>query len=94
MDCTGFGDENFLDFPLLFPNPATDQLFVDLKNAASNDNMLISIRNVVGEVFWQQKIFSGKRIIEIDVKNLKAGVYILTIDYADRQINRKVSICR
>ncbi|MFC2137137.1 RagB/SusD family nutrient uptake outer membrane protein [Bacteroidota bacterium] len=59
---------------IIYPNPASSQLFVDLN---CFDNVNITIFNIQGKKFIQTKIAKSN---QIKIKELPAGVYFIRID--------------
>ncbi|MBS1629987.1 MAG: T9SS type A sorting domain-containing protein, partial [Bacteroidetes bacterium] len=62
---------------LLYPNPATESIFVD--GLATHAGAIISIRSIVGQLLYQETLSADPRV-EISLHNLPAGVYQLQID--------------
>jgi hypothetical protein len=61
----------------LFPNPATDQLNIELSDH-SNPISTFKIYNSVGMIVYQQNKFRERATI--DISNLQAGVYVVALD--------------
>ena len=77
--------ENELNKIRFYPNPATDALKIEtaLKNGLTN----VSIYNIQGQLI-QRKDFNTAEA-ELDIRQLKAGVYFLSIVEADERIMAK-----
>ncbi|MEM1319377.1 MAG: T9SS type A sorting domain-containing protein [Bacteroidota bacterium] len=69
----------------LFPNPATDQLFVGLK-AYQGMPAHIQIYNSLGQLMYERKLDELKQQTEIfDVSQLQAGMYSVTVKIDKRK---------
>lgn len=69
---------------ILFPNPATDVLHLDLENF-SEQTLTVSITNIIGEILMEEKRIGNKINININVKDLSTGVYILRLKMRDKE---------
>ncbi|MBA3648104.1 MAG: T9SS type A sorting domain-containing protein [Chitinophagales bacterium] len=66
---------------ILYPNPATEHVIIQLANA--NENMLkISLTDMLGEKVYEQSFSkTGKSFTrEMDVSNLSKGMYLVTVE--------------
>lgn len=61
----------------LYPNPATNQLFVQLNNQMAQS---ISIKNTLGQTMVQKNIDSNQTISTINIAQLPAGLYFVQIN--------------
>ena len=57
----------------IFPNPATDKVFVSLKNT----NSTLTLMAVNGQTVYRKKAFTG--VTELDMKGLESGLYLLQV---------------
>jgi len=73
---------------LIYPNPASNQFFIDISMAG---NLNISLYDVNGRQVFSKSV-SNKSNIE--VTNIDEGVYNLMINAAGRLLNRKLVIIR
>lgn len=72
----------------LSPNPATDNVTVQLGNAETGS---VRIVDALGNVVYNEQIANGTK--SIDVSNFKNGVYFVIIDPSDaKPVNRKLII--
>ena len=65
----------------IYPNPAGDQLTIDLVSPTANEKAIITIHNLTGKIV-DEKSFLTKdysHIETVDVKDLKQGMYFITI---------------
>jgi uncharacterized repeat protein (TIGR03803 family) len=60
----------------VYPVPANDRIFIEC-----NENMNISVFNIIGELVLQKKL--SKNDNEVDIRTLPKGIYILTLSGAD-----------
>jgi hypothetical protein len=78
--------DNFLSISS-HPNPVTDQMIITINSSKKrNSNLQIEIRNAIGknELIREIKILQdGLSIFPLDVKNLKTGIYFLTVSGDD-----------
>ena len=66
---------------LVYPNPATDKLIVE-----SNNNGIISIKNLLGKIVYKAKKNSNS--LNINTSKFTSGIYILQLN----EINIKILI--
>lgn len=59
-----------------YPNPATDRLTVQVGNM---DNGMVRMMNLAGVVVSQKSFTSNSTPVEVDVRSLPAGVYMLQV---------------
>ena len=69
----------------IYPNPASDKIFIE---TGFNDDAQISIYNVLGELVSQTQIKNEK--FEMDISELKKGIYILMITYPQGILKQKL----
>nr|WP_294898246.1 sialate O-acetylesterase [uncultured Pedobacter sp.] len=70
------------DFEIfLYPNPAKDKIFVNLK-AKPNQQIKMAIYNLQGQQLRQLK-FSANELVQENIQDLGPGVYILRVQDAD-----------
>jgi hypothetical protein len=72
----------------LFPNPASDKLFISIgNNAVTNEVIEINIMDMLGQVVERKKIVANSSTIGFDMINYKNGLYLLEVKQ-----NNKVTI--
>ena len=59
----------------IFPNPATDVVYIDLKNM--NTGMLV-VKNMTGQIFLSKKL--NKNLSAISLSDLPCGIYLLKLE--------------
>ena len=65
----------------VFPNPAKDVLYIEVKSEMDSYQGLIKIYNTLGQLVAEQSI--TQRMEFIDIKSLKTGMYIYNIEYTN-----------
>ncbi len=71
----------------IYPNPAKNKLFISIKNNEDYNKLYISDLN--GKTVSEKII--NKKIMKLNIDNLKPGVYIITID-GKNSISKKIII--
>jgi len=65
----------------VLPNPSRGILYIDLSDLIGTKSTDLYIYDITGKLVYQKKIFpNGSEQTEIDISNLKAGVYILRVN--------------
>lgn len=59
----------------LYPNPANDKLYLSFKYL--DDNSLVSIYNLKGQLVYSKSINQTDKSLEIDIKGIPKGLYLL-----------------
>ncbi len=80
----------------IFPNPATNQLFIHL-NVSGTKNASLAITNLTGQTvasLLNNASITGEHILAADVSNLSAGLYFLRLTTYDGVSNYKFVIAR
>ena len=72
----------------VYPNPANDQ--IKIKSDLALDQ--IAIFDLNGKCVFRQK--SNKKSMTVDVSGFEVGTYIISVEYLDRTIQKKVLISR
>jgi hypothetical protein len=72
----------------VYPNPANDQ--VKIKSDIALDQ--IAIFDLNGKCVFRQK--SNKKSMTVDVSSFEVGAYIISVEYLDRTVQKKVLISR
>lgn len=93
VEIEGTGVENTLGesniTPLVYPNPVSNVLTIDLSQANVRTGSL-SLINTVGQVIEHQTI--NKAIINLDVERVPSGIYILKVDTEQGDYRQQVFI--
>ena len=75
----------------IYPNPATDHIYISVQD--QNELSSVSLYDYTGREVSQTNIIG--RNASLSVKGLSAGVYLLRVDMADRNIipiNKKITL--
>lgn len=86
---------NSLSLEKIFPNPATEELNLQL-NVDKTRKMSIDLVGVNGHTFevLDDNLERGNYNIRIDTRNVPSGAYILQINSEDKRISKKVLISK
>jgi hypothetical protein len=76
----------------VYPNPAKDVIYLYNEPQVMNQRFTISIIDHTGKVASIQSFSGNDPIIEIIVKQLDPGLYILKLEAGDRMIYDKIII--
>lgn len=78
---------------LLYPNPARDILQVRLKNATTGNGKL-SVLDITGRILQQQTVPAQTNSLQIDVRRLPAGKYVIELVAEDQLLHDSFLIVR
>lgn len=78
--------ENNTEKIIVYPNPASDRVYVELNNVSSNCRYYVA--NVLGETVLQGDMYEGKTVIHIG--ELPKGIYIIRVKSDDLDVCGKV----
>ncbi len=76
----------------VFPNPASDRMFIDINTANKVTDVSIELLNIQGQAVLNQNydFYNGR--IELDINSVPAGVYALNVRTENGLISKKVVI--
>ncbi len=74
----------------VYPNPVSDNIII--ANSNGNEIRLVSFFNLQGQKV--KSVATSGQMINISVNDLPDGIYYVTIEMADKQETRKISILR
>ena len=80
--------EYSIDYFALYPNPATSIVNIKLKNAL-NGNASVEVMDVQGKIVMQNSI---NETLQLNVKNLEAGLYFVRLKQNNKQTIKKLII--
>ncbi len=75
----------------VFPNPAQNELYLDLRSSFDYSNFSVQITALNGKVLYQQNTLSSSKI---DLPPLENGIYILQLDSPKGRMVKKFSVLR
>ncbi len=86
--------ESAVNNVLLYPNPSTGQITLQLHGTESTSNLVIY--NTVGQVVYQQSqpVADANGRIILDLTSLESGAYFLNLQYGDSVQSEKFTIVR
>lgn len=78
----------------VWPNPARDEVFFELKIADGSQNAVIKVWDIVGKLIWSQEVFGESRTSWPAAKNAE-GLYFYTIEIDGKPIKSgKISLIK
>jgi hypothetical protein len=83
--------KNYNSAPLLFdifPNPANNQLYIDLKSV--KNNIQLQVFNLVGQEIFSEN-FNLKDVLEINTDTFANGMYLVKIADGEKEGVQKIS---
>ena len=92
---TGIGDfKNKVDEIKIYPNPVTDNLFVQL-GAHAAENVEITVYDQTGRTIQStQKYYNGNTPISIDVSSISKGFYLLSVKSSKYKSTKGFTVIR
>ena len=73
---------------MAYPNPAKDELNIDISGLPEHDECRIQIADALGHICMDRIIRGEGNVLTVGVSGLKAGVYVYTIYNAEKEISR------
>jgi len=73
----------------IFPNPATNNLFIRLKDHQQKNTISISMANIFGQVIMEQKFANNSEISSVDVSDINPGVYFIRVEIDNDVVVKK-----
>jgi hypothetical protein len=67
---------------IIYPNPAADQITIEIPKSEKNMNGTITIFGMSGQVLMQQQVQAS--ITEINVSSLPKGIYFVRLVYNEK----------
>lgn len=77
---------------LVYPNPASDNITLKFSDQISNSEVDITIMNIVGERVYNSKYLNHKSSLQLNVSNLKSGLYFIKVNSNSNTITKKLII--
>jgi hypothetical protein len=77
----------------LYPNPATNEVYISLENENFND-FKITVSNSLGQTLQvlDQRSLSGGNLASINVSSYRTGLYFVTIEMDGRATTKKLVV--
>lgn len=76
-----------LDF-IVYPNPASDVLYVKLSSELTMGNTLV-VQDLSGRIVRTQQLLPGATSLDVEVDNLSAGMYLIHLALHDRRTTKR-----
>src|SRR5574344_165368 len=88
--CTGIDDNSGLHNVAVYPNPASDYLYIDLTSEVQG-NLSLNIMDMTGNVVSTENVnyFHDNSHNKINLNNLSKGIYMLSIQSSKGNVVRK-----
>ena len=78
----------------VWPNPAKDEVFFELKLPDGSQNAVIQVRDIVGRLVWSQEMFGNKQITWPPGKNVE-GLYFYMVEVDGKPVKSgKISLIK
>ncbi|CAN5489708.1 hypothetical protein BH11BAC2_BH11BAC2_11870 [soil metagenome] len=82
-------------FSSFYPNPASETSSIEFDAAKLKGNdLFVSVYNLEGKMISTQKMNSGNGKIDLNVKGLNAGVYLVKINAGTTEVKRKLNVIK
>lgn len=79
----------------VYPNPASDKLFISLKDLIVGGKINVTVFNILGEKVSQQTLVTADNNgTVLNVSELKEGVYMVKLSYNNREALYKINVVR
>jgi hypothetical protein len=88
---SGIGDADISGAVNVYPNPATDILFVEQINGQAPISS-IRLSDMAGKQVWFEQVSGPSGIHTIPVSKLEKGVYMIQLNSGKEMVTRKVVI--
>ncbi len=85
-------NENTADIRV-YPNPVSQKLNIQLQQGLTQNSQLLT-SDITGRIVMQQQIFTGQRIIELNVAGLSPGRYFIKIANGNEMINQSFVVIK
>lgn len=74
---------------VLYPVPATNQVFVQLKNIESQ-SVKVKLINIIGQTVSEEEFDISSKNLKLDISHLKQGVYLVEISLNGSSITKRL----
>ncbi len=88
------GSENGLETISIYPNPASDNLTIELNTGADASDAMVIIMNTIGEVLYNQNavLSNGTLNHQVELNNIPAGVYVVKVVAGDKEFTSNIVV--
>ncbi len=73
----------------LYPNPAQNEVFVQLENLGKQGTLQLQIINLLGKSVYEQQVSSEEQAVSINIEHLPTGTYFIQLKQGDAQWSRR-----
>ncbi|HUM47413.1 MAG TPA: Omp28-related outer membrane protein, partial [Chitinophagales bacterium] len=90
---TGIKEEVANASLFLYPNPAKQTAYIDLKIVKA-EKVTIQVINLLGQTVTTQDLgtINGSNVIPVDISNLSTGIYQLKVSIGDEVLTKKLEV--
>ena len=81
----------YLNAISVYPNPASDLIFIDLKGFNTHDGITYKVFDILGNQLYLSQTINDQ-LVQINTSNWASGVYLLNINTSKQQLTRKIFI--
>ena len=74
---------------ILSPNPSNKQAYIDIEGGCFEDNIMVEIINMQGDIVFTFKAQNAKRI-KINTESLASGIYVVRVSDGVKSVTRKM----
>jgi hypothetical protein len=80
----------------VFPNPAADQLNIQVTNLADDASGNISITNLLGQVLFQQEtsFTAGDNLNRVSLKDFPSGIYTVYLSLNGKEVKQQLVVTK
>lgn len=89
-DALGLADATLANITM-YPNPATNQVFLNLPSNGFN-SLLVTVTNNLGQILNSKQLLANTAIIPLDVSAYPAGIYFVTLKAGDDTTTKKLVV--
>ncbi|MBK7174003.1 MAG: T9SS type A sorting domain-containing protein [Bacteroidales bacterium] len=78
----------------VYPNPATDKVFVKISGIRTENAITVQLSNMLGKVVYHKELQNNEvnETIQVPVSQLQEGIYMLSVTSGDQKLARKVVV--
>lgn len=69
----------------VYPNPANGELNLEIKNLKLNENVTLTVKNIMGQTIISKVLSPSAHIFSVDISALPVGTYFLVIDNQNKR---------
>lgn len=81
--------ENITSFKGMYPNPATDVVWLEFSHLTNPKDVKVQIINLNGQLIKESQLDHS---LKIDLNDIETGVYLIKVNTVDKQYIHKISV--